>query len=46
MDSMNIVFLMDPLERIDIHKDSTYVIMREAQERDTPYSTFYLTTSM
>ena len=33
MDSMNIVFLMDPLERIDIHKDSTYVIMREAQER-------------
>ena len=33
MNSMNIVFLMDPLERIDIHKDSTYVIMREAQER-------------
>lgn len=33
MNSLNIVFLMDPLEQIDIHTDTTYVIMREAQER-------------
>ena len=33
MTKLKMAFLMDPLERIDIHKDTTYVIMREAQRR-------------
>jgi glutathione synthase len=37
---MKIVFLMDPLERIDIHRDTTYVIMWEAQRRG--HSIFHL----
>ncbi len=33
MKRLEVVFLMDPLERIDIHKDTTYVMMREAESR-------------
>ncbi len=33
MKRLEVVFLMDPLERIDIHKDTTYVMMREAALR-------------
>jgi glutathione synthase len=33
MNRLKIAFLMDPLERVDIHRDTTYVIMREAERR-------------
>jgi len=33
MKKLKIAFLMDPLEGIKIHKDTTYVIMNEAQKR-------------
>jgi glutathione synthase len=34
MKRLEVLFLMDPLERIDVHKDTTYVIMREAENRE------------
>lgn len=33
MNRIEMAFLMDPLERIDIHKDTTYTIMKEAARR-------------
>ncbi|MFQ5587106.1 MAG: glutathione synthase [Thermodesulfobacteriota bacterium] len=33
MKKLKVAFLMDPLEGINIHKDTTYVIMDEAQRR-------------
>lgn len=33
MNRLEIAFLMDPLERVDIDKDTTYVMMREAERR-------------
>lgn len=33
MRGLKITFLMDPLERIDIHKDTTYLFMLEARKR-------------
>lgn len=40
MRKLKIAFLMDPLERIDIHRDTTYLIMWEAQRRG--HSIFHL----
>lgn len=34
MKRLEVLFLMDPLERINVHKDTTYVIMREAENRE------------
>lgn len=33
---MNILFIADPLESFKIYKDTTFVMMREAQSAATP----------